>query len=318
MLDALREYLLDPLTTPPDPPPEPAPPAPAVSLVSTAERAVGLGNRRGNETVGGMPVYALKGVQLEAVVRFQLWGTTVEEVDEATEELQRRLRAAADQLRADGFLQFAGDATSLSENVPANGGPGFWRRSVQYRVLYEFRYRDTDGALSFIARLRVRFPAEMTAERMNLTDDMARWDANSARRLMLRGDRRRRFRLRELLLIAHLPGGWDGEPVTIVASSLGVTTQQTFDSVRALLDAPEVVVDEEAIELGGIPYLVGHMAFPNDLFPAPVVLRERDDFFRVRYDAEALEPTPPAPGAPAPDPDEPDPNEPVVYLRALR
>jgi hypothetical protein len=308
MLNELRRYLLVPLT----PLPDPALPASAVSLVSTSERTVGLGNRRGNETVGGMPLYALKGAQLEALVSFQLWGATVEEVEAATEELQRRLRADADRLRAVGFLRFAGDSMSAVENVSPDGGAGFWRRALQYRLLYEFRYRDTDGALSLLARLRVRFPPEMAAERMNLTDDMARWDSKSARRLRLHGDSRRRSGIRELLLIAYLPASWDGDGVTIQTSVAGVTTQRTFGSVRALLTAPGVVVDDDALELGGNPYLVGHMAFSD-----PIVLRERSDFFRVRYAAEALEPPPPAPGAPAPDPDEPDPNEPVVYLRAL-
>ncbi|MET0622919.1 MAG: hypothetical protein ABW250_08065 [Pyrinomonadaceae bacterium] len=312
MLNALRQYLLVPLTTPPDPPPDPAPPAPGVSLVSTAERSVGLGNRRGNETIGGMPLYALKGVQLEALVRFQIWGTTVEEVEAATEELQRRLRAQPDRLRADGFLRFAGDSMSMPESISPDGGAGFWRRAIQYRVLYEFRYRDADGALSLISRLRVRFPPEMNAERMNLTDDMTRWDGRSARRLILRGDSRRRSGVRELLVIAYLPAGWDGDEVNVETSVAGVNTLQTFGSVRALLNAPEVVVDDDALELGGNPYLVGHMAFS-----APVVLRERSDFFRVRYATGALVPTPPPPGAPAPDPEEPDPNEPVVYLRAL-
>lgn len=312
MLNALRQHLLVPLTPPPDPPPDPEPPATSVSLVSANDRPVGLGNRRGNETVGGMPLYALKGVRLEALVRFQLWGTTVAEVEAATEELQRRLRADADRLRAGGFLQLAGDSTSVVENVSPDGGAGFWRRTVQYRVLYEFRYRDNDGALSLIARLRVRFPPEMDDERMNLTDDMMRWDSRRARRLNVRGDSRRRLRLRELLIIAHLPAGWDGGEVNIETSVAGGTTQQTFGSVRALLDAPGVVVDDDELTLGGIPYLVAHMAFPD-----PLILGERGDFFRVRYDAEALEPLPLGPGVPAPDPDEPDPNEPVVYLRAL-
>ncbi len=311
MLNALRRHLLVPLTPPPDPPPDPEPLAASVSLVSANERSVGLGNRRGNETVGGMPLYALKGVQLEALVRFQLWGTTVEEVEAATEELQRRLRAGADEFRAGGFLQFAGDSMSVVENVSPDGG-GLWRRTLQYRVLYEFRYRDNDGALSLIARLRVRFPPEMDGERMNLTDDMTRWDGRRARRLNVRAGHRRRLRLRELLIIAHLPAGWDGDEVNVETSVAGVTTQQTFGSVRALLNAPGVVVDDDAITLGGVPYLVAHMAFPD-----PFILGQPGDFFRVRYDAEALEPLPPGPGVPAPDPGEPDPNEPVVYLRAL-
>src|SRR4051812_35560989 len=82
----------------PPPPALPAQPLPArgVSLVSVTEKTVGLGNRLGIDTQGPLSVSVLKGVRLDAVVRFQFWGADPAEADARITEMHGLLLAAKD------------------------------------------------------------------------------------------------------------------------------------------------------------------------------------------------------------------------------
>src|SRR6266478_7068356 len=90
------------LLPPPLPPPHQEP---NVSLASVSERALAVGDWRGNESRGALAGVALKGGRLNAVVRFQLWGNEPTVVDTAINELHGRLLAAKEDLRAVGFLR---------------------------------------------------------------------------------------------------------------------------------------------------------------------------------------------------------------------
>jgi hypothetical protein len=210
MLKALRKYL------PPHDGSDP-PPAPTVSVISVTERALAVGNRRGTERRGLFPVVALKGCRLDAVVRFQLWANERDDVDAAIEELQRRLLADRDGLWADGFLRIGAEGTSPAEHVSP---PDSWRKSTDYKVLYEFHYEDTDGAEGIIARIPIHSDLEvrdsLPRETTIVTDEMVRWGDGEAPVLEVTGTARSGVRVTGLAVLAHLPAGWTGNQVTLV------------------------------------------------------------------------------------------------------
>src|SRR4051794_14173480 len=90
------------------PPPTPGVPEPNVSIATVSERALAVGNWRGNERRGTLAAVPLKGGRLDAVVRFQFWANGPDgpiDVDESINELHGRLLAAKETLRAAGFLR---------------------------------------------------------------------------------------------------------------------------------------------------------------------------------------------------------------------
>lgn len=179
MLDALNGFLL----------PAPAPlPQPSVSIVQLVERPVGLGNFRGNATVNGITNAALKGGRLEAVVRFQLWASTPQSIETLADDLHGRLLAARSALWNMGFLRLAAAGASDSAPVTALSD---WRKTLDYSVLYEYRYRDSDGAEGLIARIPIHSDLEefnsLLRETNVVTNGLARWDNLTAPPLMLTG-----------------------------------------------------------------------------------------------------------------------------------
>src|SRR5436305_10883096 len=92
-------------------------PLPSVSVASLSERAVGLNNRIGTETRGGFAVIALKGIRLDALVRFQAWARDIAQVDTDFTNIDSQLMAARDSLRKDGFLRLALGNTSAADQV---------------------------------------------------------------------------------------------------------------------------------------------------------------------------------------------------------
>jgi hypothetical protein len=192
-----------------------------LSLVSVAERAVGLGGRVGTDTRGPFTVSALKGTRLEAVVRYQLWSDTPVGVDAAIQDLATRLLADREVLRAAGFLRLTLKGAGASENVPALN---FWRESAEFAVLYEFPYVDADDAESLIGRIPIEINEEFS-ESMTVTDEMVRWDDQpapppplppSAPPLLLRGA----LSIGRLSALAFIPG---------TAPTGTVTLTRTFD-----------------------------------------------------------------------------------------
>jgi len=268
MLSALSSYL---------PAPAPPLPAPTVSVVSVTERTVGLGNRRGNETRGSLAVIALKGGRLDAVVRFQLWANDPGDVDTAIAQLHGRLLAARDALWTAGFLRVDAEGASLAEHVSSLNA---WRKTTNYRVLYEFRYEDTDGAESLIARIPIKIDSEY-GESTVVTDEMIRWDNQAAPLLEISGGAHGVFRIGAVSILAFLPDGWNGSEVTVSASVGGVVHERGFASVREFLGA--FTLETKTVELGGNPYRAGRLVFPNADFPDPIILKGGGDVFRIHY-----------------------------------
>jgi hypothetical protein len=273
MLDALNDYL----------PPAVAPlPDPNVAVVSITERSVGLGNRRGNETRGPFGVVALKGGRLDATVRFQLWAANPADADSALQTLQADLLEAQNDLWNAGFLAFAAEESSLAEHVSDLDA---WRKTADYRVLYEYHYEDDEGAHSLIAQIPIDSYLEelgsLQHERMIVTDEMARWDNVAAPDLVVRGRGRQPYRVRGLYILAYLPDDWDGNEVTVTSSVGGTTQQQIFASVRMFRDA--FALETATVELGGNAYEAGYLAFPHSGMDEPIVLGGGKDIFHIRY-----------------------------------
>jgi hypothetical protein len=254
--------------------PPPPVPAPAVGVVEMTERAVGLGNRRGNDGRGPFPMIALKGGRLDAIVRFQLWAANPPGVDAAVLALQQALLADRGALTAAGFLRLDGSGTTPAEPF---ADPAAWRGTADYRLLYEYRYAETEGAESLIARIPIAVDGETTV----VTDWMARWDTHGAPDLEVRRGGRRSLAIRGLYVVSFLPAGWDGERVTVESLSGGLLRRRNFPDVRALV--AELTADGDDVELGTKTYATGRLDFAE-----PVTLARAGDFFRVRYDGERL------------------------------
>jgi hypothetical protein len=180
MLKVLAGYLVPPLLLPPPPPPLPAP---SVLLASVVERSVGLGSRVGTDVRGPFSVAALKGLRVEAVVRFEIWAHAPVDVGLAIEDLIKHLLGDRELLRTQGFLRVALKSAGPSENVFAEEA---WRQNVEFEVLFEFPYVDSDGAEGLIARIPIDMVGEFN-ESTTVVDEMARWDDETAQPLVLRG-----------------------------------------------------------------------------------------------------------------------------------
>ena len=211
----MLQHLEDRLPIPDPSPPPNAPPAASLSLVSVAERAVGLGSRVGTDLRGPFTVAALKGLRLEAVVRYQLWAATPSEIEQAIADLIARLLADRDVLRQAGFLRVDLKHTSVSENVFAEDA---WRQSVEFEVLFEFPFMDSDDADSLIARIPINVIDDFT-ETTTVTDELTRWDNNTAPSLALRGVRK----VGRLSALAYIPAAAPAGSVTLTRTFDGAT-----------------------------------------------------------------------------------------------
>ena len=159
-------------------------PAPTVTIVTHHERLAGLGRHLGQEDLAGFGVIARKAVRLEAIVRFQLWAASPADVDAAIGALSARVLAQLEALRVKGLLRLTMKDARPSQQITNVG----WRRSADYRVLYEFAFVDTDEAESLLARIPIHIDSDFD-ESTVVTDTMARWDQIAAPVLLARGRR---------------------------------------------------------------------------------------------------------------------------------
>ncbi|NDJ18995.1 hypothetical protein [Myxacorys almedinensis] len=268
LLDALRVHL---------PPPVAGVPLSSLSAVSVVDRAIGIGNRRGNETRGGFTVVALKGGRLDTVVRFQLWGTQPSQVDSAIALLRDNIEAAKNGLRSQGLLRLTAQATSVPE---FNSTLNAWIGTTDYQVLYEFHLDDTEGAESLIARIPIEIDSGF-GESTVVTDHLVRWDDQAAPTLEVRGQGGANLRVDGLSILAFLPAGWNGSSVTISSIVQGIESTQTFSSVRAFLE--EFVLENKTAVLGGNIYQSGYWILPKSGFPSSITLTGNRDVFQVSY-----------------------------------
>jgi hypothetical protein len=303
MLAALEEYLQDL-------------PDPSVSVTSVTERALAVGNRRGMERRGPFAVAALRGGRLDAVVSFRFQASTPDAVDAAVEELQKRLLDARDDLWNCGFLRIAAEGTSLAEQVSP---PDSWRKTADYRVLYEFRYSDTDGAEGIIARIPIHSDLEvrdsLPRETTVVTDEIVRWGDGETPVLEVAGTTRLGVRVTGLAVLAHLPAGWTGNQVTLVRldrrSGQLPTIYPTLDAFHAAVTHPANPDRHARVEFGSVADFLSEFEPAGDpirlgddeyqpatlVFDPPIRLETNDDLIQISVQDAAFAPA-------------------VVYLRA--
>lgn len=201
------------------PPPGTSLPQPNVTIVRVENKPTGLGNHIGQETPNQFHL-VLKGGRLQAIARFQLWGNDPGEVDAAIDLLHGRLLDAKEALYVAGFLRFSAQDSTLAEHVTALNA---WRRTADYETLYEFRYADSDGAQSLIARIPIHAdpeePASLQRETTVVSDEMARWDDLTAPTLDIRGRRT----VRQLSALLFVPGVAPTGPVRLLRTFGGAS-----------------------------------------------------------------------------------------------
>jgi hypothetical protein len=159
-------------------------------------------------------------MRLDALVRFNLWADDLPAIEAFIAGLNAQLIASRDALWEAGFLRVALEATSPAEEVTSFSA---WRQYVDYRILFEFRYADTDGAESLIARIPIHTDPEVRdspdRETTVVTDKMARWDNLDAPLLVVRGP----FSVGRLSALSAIPGLAPGGAVTITRTFDGAS-----------------------------------------------------------------------------------------------
>jgi len=222
MVGVLNTYL---------PPATPNLPSPAVLVSSAKEGSVGLGGRRGNDSLGPFGAVDLKGGRVDAVAQFQIWAPGPVEADTSITALNNRVLADVDNLFKQGFLRLELNAAPPPDFVgaPVNA----WRKYAEYRVLYEYAYADSDNAASLIARIPIAIDSAF-GESTLVSDEMTRWDDLNAPALEVRGART----VGGLWLLAFVPGVPPTGPVTLTRTFDGaVGLPNSHPSLAAFLAA---------------------------------------------------------------------------------
>lgn len=190
-------------------------PEPSVSTKSITHKPLAIGNDRGLEQRGLLGSVALKGGRLDAVIRFQLWGTDPTTVESAMQLLQSHIMTDRLVLQAQGFLQLGFIETSVSEHIASLSA---WRISCDLKLLYEYHYDDTDGAESIIARIPIHSDPEFSntpnRETSVITDAIVRWDDESATTLSIVGATNSTI-IYGLASLSYLPAPWTGHSITL-------------------------------------------------------------------------------------------------------
>ncbi|HEY9640601.1 MAG TPA: hypothetical protein V6C57_08955 [Coleofasciculaceae cyanobacterium] len=307
MLGDLGNLLNEPFPAP-NPPPDPAPsppPNPGVSLISVVEKPVGLGNRLGNEVRNSLATQELKGIRLDAMVRFQLWATELDTVDHNMDQLHGRILSAKDTLRTAGFLRIATEDTALADFVPPLEA---WRKTMSCSVLYEFEYAD-DASESLITRIPIQFNSEYD-ESTTVTDEMVRWDEQLVPSLMVRG----LSTVHRLPILFFVPGAFPTGQITFtrtfdgaVGLPIAYPSLDAFHTAIARKIAPDrhgqvtfASLDEflaafspmgDAITLGDwdVDHLPDSYQCRVLTFEPPVQLLDTSDRFEITYQGTAFD-----------------------------
>jgi hypothetical protein len=241
-------------------------PAPRAALQAIAERSAGLGRRTGVVRLGESAITELRGIRLDASVRFELWDTTRAGAEQGAADLLLRLLAARDPLRAAGVLQL-----SLETDTPAVEFVGVgWSAAPIYRALFETEYQDTDGTQSLIARIPIHLEPEAAGapggETTTVTDALVRWDAAGADPLVVRGP----TRAATLATLHYWSLAAPAGPFVVTRTTDPPPTEPpaVFNDLFAFLDAvvgtPEGALHHARLELGSIgQFLDGLTADPG-------------------------------------------------------
>jgi len=251
------------------------------SFVGITERTSALGNLHGIEKRGLFEATTLKGVRLDALVRFQLQADEPDNLDTIIDKLHGQLLASRDDLWRKGFLRLVVEETSAAEHITALDK---WRKTTDYRILYEFEYNDSDGAGSLIAQIPIHSDSEVPnshqRETTVVTDDMVRWDDNAAPVLSVRG----RITIGNLSALVFIPG--TEEPsgsITVTRTHEGAAGEPTnFPNLEDFLAS---VTDPDGAERHAQVTFTSIRDFLNELTPAgdPVMLRDLNDDVEVTF-----------------------------------
>jgi len=296
MMAALEGYLPDPATGLPNP---------VINLLQLNEKPLSLGNLRGMERRSLLAPVVLKGGRLDALVQFRLWGSDEAGANTAMSTLQARLVHARDELWTAGFLRLRAEGSASAEEDTSAGA---WKRSADYRLLYEYHYEDTDDAQSLIARIPVHADPEvrdsLQRETFTVTDEMIRWDQESALPLALNG----RSQITGLSALVFDAGTPPGGQVRLLRTHTGAGAAPTdYPDAGAFLDAVTDLDSPErngqftfatfsdflaAFSAAGDPLILGDWD-ENDVadqyqphqwdFPAPIQLSVSSDRFQLIY-----------------------------------
>ncbi len=273
-------------------------PAPNVSISSVTERSLGLNNRRGEDARAGFGIVELKGGRLDAVARFELWAAQPADVEKAIQDLIVRLLADRTNLWSVGFLRISLEGVATSENVATIPA---WRQTADVRVLYEFHFEDTDDSQGLIARIPI-FIDSTYNETTTVTDEMTRWDNQSARNLDVRGP----VTVSALSVLLFVAGAAPGGMVTLSRTFDGASGPPVqFPTLATFLAAisgsnpqrnAQLVFASWTNFLGifqpnGTPVILGtnsYSPFEAALSPA-ISLAGTEDLFEIAYGRAALE-----------------------------
>jgi hypothetical protein len=227
MLRTLDDYL---------PPPTDRLPDPSAWVTSVSEHPVGLGNYRGSETRNTFAPIELKGTRLDALVRFVLWAKDPSQAEAAAVELDRELLGDHRTLWGAGFLRLGVEASPPAEHVPAVRA---WRKQVDYRVLYEYRYQDLEAATGLIVRIPIdsilEEPDSPDREANVISDEIVRWGYEDvAEPLVVRG----RLAVVALTAMDFVPGPAPTGEVVLTRTFDGAAGSPTvYHSLRPFLSA---------------------------------------------------------------------------------
>jgi hypothetical protein len=273
--------------------------------VSLEYRALGLGGRYGMLTNNGVDIAELRGGWLDAVVRFDIWASNPDAANKAVAAIQNDLLSNGRKLRRARLLRLKLIAVADGDRGAESG----WRKTLDYSVLYEYRYSNTDGAASLIARVPIDSQTDSgptTHETTEVHDWMSLWDNASASTLIITAPPRRTLRIDGLAIAAYLPAGGPTGVVTQQITSAGITQTTTFATLSVFLasftssGAPLKLVypplPRQPGEVSGSHvFQVGELRFD------PPITLKGGDVFQISFDAAAF---------PADDLSQ-------VYLRAL-
>lgn len=210
-------------------------PGPTIQVTEATPRPIGLSNLVGLDSPGGLRFATIKGGWLDVGLRLDVTGADAVSADAALLAAHSTLLDRRPRLRARGFLRFEPGALTPAEDL----GSGSFRRTGSYRALYEYRYRDVDGAASLIVRIPVDSHLEETGgpghEAWTVSGVLVRWDREGQPVFRLRGP----GRLQRLTVLAFLPGVPPPVSVTLTRTFTGAAgAPAAVASLADLADEP--------------------------------------------------------------------------------
>ncbi len=316
VLNQIRERLTPFLPTSPG-----SLPAANISFITAKEVPTGLGNHIGQERLSHF-AFALKAGRLAADIRFQLWAQTPNDVDTAVDTLHAQLLDAkagllapdpASSMPTARFLRFAATQSAVAEHIQSLSG---WRRTAEYRLLYEYPYIDADAAQSLIAQIPIHADPEALdspdRETAVVTDKMVRWDQESVPILAIHGQQT----VHHFSTLTFVPAAPPSGPVRLLRTHTDAlnppvvfpdlaqfvtavtdpntpenNAQVTFATFTDFLAA--ITITDDPIELGDWDedsdldsYTPGLLAFST-----PISLPNPTDQLTLIYDPDSTDPT---------------------------